>query len=402
MTKGKKRILLFGIPAIIIILIIANISGKDKGIKVTTSNPTRTTVTESIPANGKIQPVTEVKISPDVSGEIIELNFKEGEEVSKGELIIKIKPDVYISSRNRAKASLNSVKAQYEQQKAQLEQTQLTHNRNEVLYREKAISQQEYESSLSQLNVTKEQLQSAKFNVESASAALEESDNNLIKTNIYAPMSGTISRLSVEKGERVVGTTQMAGTEMFRIANLKEMEVLVDVNENDIIRLKLNDTASIEIDAYPNRKFTGVVTHIANSAKNLTSGSDQITNFEVKIYILPSSYQDLIEINTIPFRPGMSASVNIQTNKKDNILTIPLQAITTRTITGDTTSGNQKVFVFNPTTNKVEVRDVETGIQDMSNIEIIKGLDDSTKIVTAPYSAISRELKNDSQVVLNK
>ncbi len=398
MTKGKKRILYFGIPAIIIVLIIANLGNKDKGVKVTIANPKISTIVETIPANGKIQPVTEVKISPDVSGEITELNFKEGDNVTKGDLIIKIKPDVYISSRSRAEASLNSVKAQYEQQRTQLEQTELTHKRNEVLYREKAISDQEFENSLSQLNVAKEQLQAAKYNVESARAALEEAENNLIKTNIYAPMSGTISKLSVEKGERVVGTTQMAGTEMFRVANLKEMEVLVDVNENDIIRLKLNDTATIEIDAYPEKKFTGVVTHIANSAKNLTTGADQITNFEVKVYILPESYSNLENVDNIPFRPGMSASVNITTNKKDNILTIPLQSITTRKIDGDTTLGSQKVFIYNSTSNKVEAREIETGIQDMSQIEVTKGLSDSVKIVTAPYSAISRELKNNSVV----
>ena len=411
MTKGKKRVLIFGIPAIIIILIIANMAGKDKGNKVTLSTPQRATITETIPANGKIQPVTEVKISPDVSGEIIELNYKEGDKVEKGVLIIKIKPDVYISSRDRAAASLNSIKAQYQQQKAQLEQTELTHNRNEALYKEKAISEQEYEQSLSQLNVSREQLQAAKYNVESAQAALEEAENNLVKTNIYAPMSGTISKLSVEKGERVVGTTQMAGTEMFRIANLKEMEVLVDVNENDIVRLKQNDTAKIEIDAYPSRKFTGVVTHIANSAKNLTGSADQITNFEVKVYILPDSYNDLVSDNYIPFRPGMSASVYITTNKKENVLAIPLQCITTRKVSDKTNTLienkdvnepiTQKVFVYNPSDKTVRVQEITTGIQDMQQIEVLTGLEDSVKIVTAPYSAISRELKNNSTVVVN-
>lgn len=405
MKKNKKRVFIIIAVVIIIILIIAGVTKQDKGISVTVESPQRKTIVETIPANGKIQPVSEVKISPDVSGEIIELNVKEGDAVQKGDLVIRIKQDVYISSRDRAEASLNSVKAQYLQQKAQLAQIELNYRRNKTLFEQKAISEADYETALSQFEVAKEQLKSAEFNIKSSEAALKEAEENLVKTNIYAPMSGIISKLSVEKGERVVGTTQMAGTEMFRVANLDNMEVLVDVNENDIIRLKQNDTASIEVDAYPDRKFKGIVTQVANSAKNSgTATTEQVTNFEVKIFILPESYQDLIVENTIPFRPGMSASVSIQTETRNNALAIPLQSITTRSGLLDTTDLNkgilQQVFVYNPATGKVEVRVIKTGIQDMTTIEVTEGLTDSLKIVTAPYNAISKELKNNSLVTL--
>lgn len=405
MKKNKKRVFIIIALLIIIILIIAGVTKKEKGISVTVESPQRKTIVETIPANGKIQPVSEVKISPDVSGEIIELNVREGDAVEKGDLVIRIKQDVYISSRDRAEASLNSVKAQYLQQKAQLAQIELNYRRNKTLFEQKAISEADYETALSQFEVAKEQLKSAQFNIKSSEAALKEAEENLVKTNIYAPMSGIISKLSVEKGERVVGTTQMAGTEMFRVANLNNMEVLVDVNENDIIRLKQNDTASIEVDAYPDRKFKGIVTQVANSAKNSgTATTEQVTNFEVKIFILPESYQDLIVDNTNPFRPGMSASVSIQTETRNNALAIPLQSITTRTGLLDSIDVNkgilQQVFVYNPVTGKVEVRVIKTGIQDMTTIEVTDGLTDSVKIVTAPYNAISKELKNNSLVSL--
>lgn len=403
MKRNKKRIYIFAALLLIVILIIAGINKKDQGISVTVEKPVRKTIVETIPANGKIQPVTEVKISPDVSGEITELNFKEGDVVQKGELIIRIKQDVYISSRDRAEASLNSIRAQYLQQKAQLAQIELNYKRNKTLFQQKAISEADYENAFSQYEVAKEQLKAAEFNVKSAEAALKEAEENLVKTNIYAPMTGIISKLSVEKGERVVGTTQMAGTEMFRVANLEEMEVLVDVNENDIIRLKQQDTATIEVDAYPDRKFKGIVTHVANSAKSSGAAiADQVTNFEVKIFILEESYADLLAQSPIPFRPGMSASVSILTETRPDVLTIPLQAITTRTgLLENSPEGTQlQVFAYNPTTKQVEVKIIKTGIQDMTAIEVTEGLTDSLQIVTAPYSAISKTLKNNSLVTL--
>lgn len=409
-TKKKKSIgkwiIIFSLLLIIGLVVYSKAKGPS-GIKVTVGTPELSSITETIPANGKIQPVTEVKISPDVSGEIIELNFQEGNVIKKGDLIIKIKQDTYISMKERAIASLNAIKAQYLQQEAQLKQVELSYNRNKKLYEEKAISKAEYETAHSQYEVAKEQLKSAEYNVQSAQASLKEAEENLIKTTIYAPMAGIISKLSVEKGERVVGTSQMAGTEMLRIADFDKMQVLVDVNENDIIRLKQLDTAEISIDAYPGRKFTGVVTQIANSSKNTTASVDQITNFEVKIYLLPESYNDLLKENLIPFRPGMSASVQIQTSKRDNILTIPIQSITTRKgLAADTTKVDdgvtEYVFVVDPENpKKVKATVIKTGIQDMNKIEVLEGLSVDSKIVTGPYNAVSKTLTKNSTITID-
>lgn len=399
--NGKKW--LIGLAVLTIVaLVIYSVANKDAGVSVSIGTPSRETIIETIPANGKIQPVTEVKISPDVSGEIIELNVKEGDRVKKGDLLIKIKQDVYISAKERTIASLNSSRAQYLQQEASLKRIELSYNRNKMLYEQKAISQADFEASQSEFAVAKEQLKAAEYNIESASASLKEAEENLIKTTIYSPIDGTVSKLSVEKGERVVGTSQMAGTEMLRIANLNEMEVLVDVNENDIIRIKDNDTASIEVDAYPGRTFKGVVTQIANSAKNIGSATEQVTNFEVKVKIVASSYQDLLVGDAIPFRPGMSASVLIETSRKDNILTIPLQSITTRKELADENeikSINEFVFVLDEEKSTVNPIPITTGIQDINRIEVISGLDENTKIVTGPYNTINNTLQKGDKVI---
>ncbi len=410
--KSKKtRWIIIGAVALIIVLIIVARSGKDEAVLVTIEKPTLRTITEAIPANGKIQPVLEVKISPDVSGEIVELNVKEGDYVQKGQLLLKIKQDYYISGRDRAAAQLNAVKAQLAQTEAQFVQVNQSYQRNKTLYEQKAISVADFESSESQYKSSLSQVEAAKFNVKSAEAALKESDENVIKTTIYAPMSGTVSSLSVEKGERVVGTTQMAGTEMLRIANLEEMEALVDVNENDIVRLKLRDTAVIEVDAYQNRKFKGVVSQIAHSAKTAGTSADQVTNFEVKIFILPESYKELItEKNKYVFRPGMSTSVSIQTETRYNVLCVPVQSITTRTdvlaVVKDSAAKKdtltapvaasavvERVFVLGPE-NKVKVLTVKTGLQDNMYIEVAEGLTENDEVITGPYTAISKKLKD--------
>jgi HlyD family secretion protein len=423
--KKKKRILwiLAGALAVIIILIIAGNSGKQEALTVTAELPARKTITELIPANGKIQPVVEVKISPDVSGEIVELNVKEGDPVKEGDLLLKIKQDFYLSGRDRAAAQLNSVKAALSQAQAQLVQTELSYQRSKKLFEQQVVSQADYEQAQAKYNIDKRQVEAARYNVKSAEAALKEAEENLVKTTIYAPMDGIVSKLSVERGERVVGTSQMAGTEMLRIANLNEMEVLVDVNENDVIRVKLNDTAQIEVDAYPARKFKGVVTQIANSSKTATgtSSTDQVTNFEVKIFILPESYGDL---NTLayPFRPGMSAAVYVQTETHYDALVVPIQCVTTRTgLTPDADSTaktdssamvktaaeataaeyTERVFVIH-SDNKVEAVEVKTGIQDNTHIEITEGLADSLRVVTGPYNMISRRLNNGSKVKTEK
>ena len=365
----------------------------DTGEPVVISRPTRETIIERIPANGKIRPVTEVKISPDVSGEIIELNVDEGDRVRKGDLIIKIRQDVYISLKDRAEASLNSTKAQYRQQKAAFDQAEQNYNRNRDLYEKRAISLQEFEASTAEYGMAAEQLKAAEYNIESATASLSEAEENLTKTVIYSPIDGIISSLSVEKGERVVGTSQMAGTEMLRIADFNMMEVLVDVNENDIIRITKGDTADIDVDAYPGRRFKGVVTQIANSAKNLTAATSaltDVTNFEVRIRLLQASYADLLEKDPIPFRPGMSASVEIETDRQDNAMTVPLQAVTSE----------ECIFTYDPSTATVSSVKVSTGIQSIENIQITGGLEDadSTWIVTGPYSTVNRVLEDGMKV----
>jgi HlyD family secretion protein len=416
--KRKKRILwiIISTVALIVILIMVGNGGKQEVLTVTAEWPLRKTITELIPANGKIQPVVEVKISPDVSGEIVELNVKEGDHVKAGTLLLKIKQDFYLSGRDRSEAQLQSMKAQLAQAEAQFVQTELAHERNQKLYAQKVISPADFESSQAQYNIHQRQVEAARFNVNSAEAALKESEENLIKTTIYAPMDGIVSKLSVERGERVVGTSQMAGTEMLRIANMNEMEVLVDVNENDIIRVKQNDTAQVEVDAYPGRKFKGIVTQIANSSKTITASTDQVTNFEVKIFIQPESYADIAGNNN-PFRPGMSAAVYIQTETRHNVLAIPIQCVTTRTDlaptpetdssaqsvqpvpTADITGADyvERVFIIQPDETVTAVA-VKTGLQDNTHIEITEGLTDSLRVVTGPYSMISKRLKNGYKV----
>ena len=398
MKKKKKnkvaRWLLVIAAAAVIAAVAYGALGPDKGIPVTVGTPVTGSIVERIPANGKIHPVTEVKISPDVSGEIIELNVEEGDRVSRGDLIIKIKQDVYISLRDRAVASLNATKAQYQQQKASFNQAEQNYQRNRQLYGQRAISLQEFQASTAEYEMAREQLKAAEYNIESAAASLDEAEENLTKTVIYSPIDGIISSLSVEKGERVVGTSQMAGTEMLRIADFNMMEVLVDVNENDIIRISKGDTADIEVDAYPGRTFKSIVTQIANSAKNLSgtgTALTDVTNFEVKVRILADSYADLLTSDPIPFRPGMSASVEIETEHKDSVMTVPLQAITS----------NNTIFLYDRTTSTIKEIPVATGIQDIGNIEIIPGTEitASTEIVTGPYSTINKTLTDGIKVV---
>ncbi len=394
--KGnKKKYLIFAAVGLIVILFLAKLCKKDETTVVDVESPVRKTIVETIPANGKIQPVTEVKISPDVSGEIIELNVKEGDVVKKGDLVLKIKQDIYQSALEQSQAGLNSVRAAYRQQEAQTLKVKQSYERNKQLYELKTISKSEWETSEAEWSVAQQQLQAARYNISSAEAQVKEARENLSKTTVYAPMDGVVSKLSVEIGERVVGTTQMAGTEMFRVANFDAMEVLVNVNENDIIRLSVGDSADITVDAYTDRKFKGYVTEVANSSSSTTT--TEATTFEVKIRIAKESYIDLLENNAIPFRPGMSASVQIQTAVAQNVVTVPLAAITTRSDVlpqGET----QGVFRYNKSTQTVECVGIKTGIQDISHIEIISGVSDTTDIVVSPFNAISKTLRNGMKV----
>ena len=426
-NNNLLKYLLIAAVALIIFAVIGKKAGWFGGkaeIKVSVENPEIRTLTEIVTASGKIQPETEVKISPDVSGEIVELHVKEGDEVKMGDLLLKIKPDIYLSSVDRARAAVNSAKANQanteaylEQIKAKYKQTSSSFERNKVLWEQETISKADYESALSsyemvsaELEAAKRSVDGSKFSVQSAEASLSEASGNLEKTIIYAPMSGTVSMLNVEKGERVVGTMQMAGTEMLRIADMERMEVKVDVNENDIVKVKLNDTALVEVDAYLGETFKGVLTEIANSANVSDVSTDQVTSFDVKVLLIKQSYKHLISKNNPnPFRPGMSASVDIQTNTKTNILTIPIQAVTTRADSTENESELVKVIdeeivelVFVVSGDSALTREVKTGIQDNKNIEIKEGLSVEDQVVTAPYSAISRKLKNGSLIKVVK
>ncbi len=406
--KSNKLLKILAI-AVVLLIVFAIIGkkagwfGKELMVKVAVEKAERRTIVEMITANGKIQPEKEVKISPDVSGEIVLLNVEEGDFVNAGDLLFKIKPDTYISMRDRAQAALESAKARLAQAKAQFIQAELAFNRNKQLYEEETISQSEYEQAEASYKVAQAEVEAAEFSVKSSEASLSEANEALIKTTVYAPMSGTISLLLVEQGERVVGTEMMTGTEVLRIADLTRMEAQVEVNENDIIKVKLNDTALIEVDAYLDHTFKGVVTEIANSAKTTGVSADQVTTFDVKIFILPESYSGLMNENrNNPFRPGMSTTVDIQTETKYDIITVPIQAVTTRTDTTEVVvtlaDEEEKTIVFASDGTYALAREVRTGIQDNNYIEIVTGIDENTEVVSAPYSAISDKLADSTLI----
>jgi len=409
MKINKTLRIVIVITVLVVILAVigkkAGWFGKAETFEVAVEKGEKRTIVETITANGKIQPETEVKISPDVSGEIVNLFIKEGEYVEEGKLLLKIKPDTYISMRNRVRASLNSAKARLAQVEAQYVQSELSYERNKKLWEQQTISESDYESAEASYKMAKADLSAAKYSVKSSEASLKEAEENLRKTSIYAPMAGTISTLLIEKGERVVGTEMMSGTELMRIADLSRMEVIVEVNENDIIRVQTGDTAIVEVDAYMDQEFKGLVTEIANSATTSGMAIDQVTSFNVKILLLHESYQNLLDETLNPFRPGMSATVDIRTETKYDILTIPIQAVTTRL---DTIGQGQDdlvvadkdpdVVVFKVIDDYVMSQIVETGIQDNNYIEILSGLSLEDDVVIAPYNAISRKLADSSLI----
>ncbi len=435
MTKKKSIWFWIGIAVVAAVLLSviakkAGWIGSSNQIKVSVEKVERRDIVEIVSANGKVQPEVELKISADVSGEITELHVQEGDIVKKGTLLCRINPEVYVSSLDRATAAVNTSKANFQnsrsrltQAQAQFEVSEQNYLRNKKLFDEKVISTAEFENIKSSYEVAKAEVEAAKqsvsaanFNVNSAEAGLKESRENLNRTSIYAPVDGTVSKLSKEKGERVVGTNMMEGTEILRLANLNEMEVSVDVSETDIVRVDVGDTADIEVDAWLGRTFTGIVTEVANSS-NLSAASvtDQVTNYTVKVRILRDSYMDLLEGKSAkysPFRPGMSATVDIRTRRTANVLTVPIQAVTTRdsSVASSTGSGNgspqpatairQQELVFIVKEDKVEMRKVKTGIQDSQHIEITDGLKEGESVVSGPYSVVSRILKQDAKVTV--
>jgi HlyD family secretion protein len=471
-SPRKNRKLLYILIGVVAVLIAAGIykaRQKPKGEEVTVEQVSRRSINETVSASGKIFPETEVKISSDVSGEIIDLYVKEGDSVVAGQILAKIKPDEYQSLVEQGEASLSTARAQrqitssnvqgssaqIDQLKAdrrrldsQFEVARNAHKRNETLYRDGIISTAEFETSKntlaaaesalaaaeatlksaeSSLSSAKENVRVAEFGINSATARLKELKTSLQKTIITAPVSGIISKLNVEKGERVVGTLQMAGTEMMRIANLHSMEVQVEVSESDILKVSLNDRVDIEVDAYLGRKMLGKVTEIASSASNvgtvagLNLNSDQVTNFVVKIRIDPESYKDLVsDGRRYPFRPGMSASVDIYTHLAENAISVPIVSVTAQEDENQKKMKKQeeedgpqkeekkeaigadavKEIVFVVTGDTVAVREVKTGIQDNNHIEILSGLQEGETVVTGPYSAIARKLKGGTAIIV--
>lgn len=414
--KKKTLILILSISVVIILLIIASKQGlfgkKGDFAEVEIATIEAINITETVAATGKIQPEVEVNISSEVSGEIIELPVKEGQSVEEGDLLVKINPDLIQSALSQSRAAYSNSQAGLEQAKASLKEAESNYNRNKTLFDKGIISKAEWDRVVGTYEGAQAARQSAYYNVQSAAANVSQARDNLNRTTIYAPRSGTISRLNVELGERVVGTQQMAGTEILRVANLNNMEVEVDVNENDIVKVNVGDSTVVEVDAYLKREFKGLVTEIANSADN-TITADQVTNFKVKVRILEESYKDLLEGKPegySPFRPGMTATVDIITKKRENIVGVPISAIVIKT---DTSSGRKSradkvkikstdeqqfecVFVAKDGVAKLRV--VETGIQDDSNIEITSGLAEGEEVITGPYNTVTKKLDNGDKI----
>ena len=424
MSKKTIYIVLGVAVAVIVLLIVLSKTGaignKDKGKSVESAKVTATTIVETVSATGKIQPEIEVKISSEVSGEIIALNVIEGQVVKKGDLLVKINPDLYTSGYKRTLSNLSGTKANLSQADASFKEAKANYDRNKTLFDKGIISKSDWDKVVASFEVAKASKQSAYFNVQSASATVNEAKDNLGRTTIYAPADGTISVLNVELGERVLGTQQMAGTEILRVANLNNMEVEVDVNENDIVKIKVGDEANVEVDAYLKKQFKGVVTSISNSASTALT-ADQVTNFKVKIRILKESYQDLLEgkpATYSPFRPGMTATVDIITKTKTNVLAVPISSVVVKS---DTTgvkgfkveekddekktapkSDKKLECVFVKVGDKAKIRIIKTGIQDDTNIEVITGLKKGDVVITGPYSTVSKDLNSGDRVTTEK
>ena len=413
----KKLIWILAIVGLIVIVLLAGKkmglfgkAGNFKEVEISKIEPID--ITETVAATGKIQPEIEVNISSEVSGEIIELPIKEGQQVEKGELLVKINPDLIQAAVSQSQAGLQNVRAQLNQAEAGLKNSKANYDRNKALFDKGVISKSQWDQSVADYESAQASVQSAYYNVQSAAANVKQSQDNLSRTAIFAPMSGTISKLAAELGERVVGTAQMAGTEILRVANLSNMEVEVDVNENDIVKVSVGDSTIVEVDAYLKREFKGLVTEIANSAEN-TLTADQVTNFKVKVRIIPESYKDLTEgkpESYSPFRPGMTATVDIITNKRKDIIAVPISSIVIKTDTtgtkkvraSDNVVANQEKFecVFVKQGEEAVLRVVTTGIQDDTNIEILSGLEAGDVVITGPYNTVTKTLKPGDKVEL--
>ncbi len=439
MSKSLKWILIsVGILLVLMVVLSkAGVFGKDEGIKVTAEKAQKRTITEIVNASGKIYPEIEVKISPDISGEITELNVKEGDSVKKGQVLARIYADIYNIQRNQAASGVEQTQAQVANSqaaidalKAQMEQAQKTYDRQKKLFDDKVISKSEFEvadanlkSSKANYNAALQGIRGGQASVQSARASLEKANKDLSRTAVIATMDGVVSLLNVKQGERVVGSNLMSGTEMLRIADMAKIEIRVDVGENDVPKVKLGDSALIDVDAYTDRKFKGIVTQIASSNNGaatqsaLASTSSDVTQYKVYIRLLPESYKDLLGKGAFPFRPGMSANADIQTKTHVNVMSVPINAVTTRDKNDSLKTDKKKtdeesslkpasetdddlevvVFIIDKE-GKVSKKKVKTDIQDINYIEITEGLKEGEEVVTGPYDVVSKTLKTGKKV----
>jgi HlyD family secretion protein len=444
MNKTLKWILIvLGSLIVILILVKVMAGGGDEGMKIATEKVTKKSIVETVTAPGKVYPEVEVKISPDISGEVTELYVKEGDSVKKGQLLARIYADIYATQRDQAVAAVNQQvaatannQAQLDALKATMEQTQKTYDRQKQLLNDKVISQAEFDQAESayltakaNYNAAVQGIRGSKASEQSAQASLQRANKDLSRAMLVAPMDGVISSLSIKKGERVAGNSFNIGTEMMRVADMAVMEVRVNVGENDIVKVKIGDSVDVTVDAYNNRKFKGIVTQIAGSTttgNSLQQTANDVTNYEVKIRLNPASYADLIDLSNpkkFVFRPGMNASADIKTMRRDNVLAVPINAVAARvkgsdksiedkkkdekkqkpdenfdaetTVPGDDLE--QVTFVLQKD-GTVKRKIVTTGIQDMNYIEITGGLNPGDEIVSGPYSAISKTLKDGTKV----
>lgn len=438
MSKSLKWILI-SLGILVVLLVVLSKTGafgKEEGLKVTAEKVQKRTITEIVNASGKIYPEIEVKVSPDISGEITELTVQEGDSVKKGQVLAKIYADIYNIQKNQAASGVEQSQAQVANSqaaidalKAQMEQAQRDYDRKKKLYDDKVISRSEFEIAESSLkgaqsnyNAALQGIRGGQASVRSARENLAKANTDLGRTVIVAPMDGVVSLLSVKKGEKVAGNSFNVGTEMMRIADMAKIEVRVDVGENDVPKVKLGDSAIIDVDAYSNRKFKGIVTQIASSNNGaasqnaLANTSNDVTQYKVYIRLLPSSYMDLIGKGSFPFRPGMSASADIQTKTHVNVLSVPINAVTTRDKNDSTKTDTKKkdesdlkttetslddlevvVFVLDKE-GKVSKVKVKTDIQDINNIEITEGLKEGDQVITGPYDVVSKTLKAGKKV----
>jgi HlyD family secretion protein len=421
MSKKTIYILIASVLVLVSTLIVLSkkgiIGNKDKAIDVEVAKANEITIVETVSATGKIQPEIEVKISSEVSGEIIALPVKEGQVVKKGDLLVKINPDLYTSGYNRTIAGLSQTKAGLSQADATFKEAKANHERSKVLFDKGIISKSDWDRAISSFESAKAAKESAYFNVKSASATVNEAKDNLGRTTIYAPADGTISMLNVELGERVLGTQQMTGTEILRVANLNNMEVEVEVNENDIVKINVGDSSRVQVDAYLKKQFKGVVTSISNSASSALT-ANQVTNFKVKVRILKESYQDLLvgkPSSYSPFRPGMTATVDIITERKEKVIAVPISSVVVKS---DTTavkkiqvedpnseeniikqkSDKKLECVFLKVGEKAKIRIIKTGIQDDTNIEVTEGLKPGDVVIVGPYNTVSKDLNSGDKV----